>query len=212
MSSLWLTLNLPTSDPPHQARPRCPVYILLPSTRPNSCNGHRKVSNALPKSNRSHPHLSSYSSAVPNQACPLLLRLAWSCSLHFSFPTQQCAQPPNSWCAVVKIPLTSEPSLFCPNWWGELVVTASLFADWLLLMWLPPCIPLITTWLACPALTSTAHELYLPHPLCLPINFALPLMSISDQENWSWHNWPPLYHLTFQAHLPMVTLFSCPLH
>ena len=33
-----------------------PVYILPPSTRPDSCNGHRKVSNALPESDRNCPH------------------------------------------------------------------------------------------------------------------------------------------------------------
>ena len=32
-----------------------PVYILPPSTRPDSCNGHRKVSNALPEPDRSRP-------------------------------------------------------------------------------------------------------------------------------------------------------------
>ena len=100
-----------------------PVYILLPSTRPNSCNGHRKVSNALPEPDRSRPHLGSYTSAVPNQTRPLLLRLAQSCSLRFSFPVQWCAQPPNSRCTVAKIFLTSEPSLFHSDQRGELVVT-----------------------------------------------------------------------------------------
>ena len=99
------------------------IYILSPSTRPNSCNGHKKVSNALPKPNRSHLHLGSYTSAVPNQTCPLL-GLAWSCSLCFSFPTQQCTQPPNSQFAIVKISMTIRPPvLFCPDWRGELVVT-----------------------------------------------------------------------------------------
>ena len=32
-----------------------PVYIFPPSTRPDSCNGHRKVSNVLPEPNRSCP-------------------------------------------------------------------------------------------------------------------------------------------------------------
>ena len=100
-----------------------PISILSPSTRPDSCNRHRKVSNTLPKPDRSRLHLGSYSSAVPDQACPLLLGLAQSCSLRFGFPAQQCVQPPNSQCAVVKIPLTSEPSLFHPDWRGELVIT-----------------------------------------------------------------------------------------
>ena len=99
------------------------VYILSPSTRPDSCNGHRKVSNALPEPDRSHLHSGSYTSAVPDRAHPLLLGLAQSCSLHFGFPMQWCAQPPNSQCAVVKISLTSKPSLFWPDWQGELVIT-----------------------------------------------------------------------------------------
>ena len=122
------------SDPPPTCPPltllikhdlNAPVYILLPSTRPDSCNGHRKVSNALPEPDRSCPHLGSYSSAVPNRTLLLLLLLglAQSCSLHFSFPTQQCAQPLNSQCAVVKISPTSELSLFHPDWQGKLVVT-----------------------------------------------------------------------------------------
>ena len=69
------------------------------------------------------PHSGSYISAIPDWVHPLLLRLAWSCSLCFGFPMQRCAQPPNSWCTVVKISLTSEPSLFRPDWWGEPVVT-----------------------------------------------------------------------------------------
>ena len=105
-----------------------PVYILSPSTRSDSCNRHRKVSNALPEPNRRHPHLGSYSSADPNRTHPLLLGLAWSCSLCFGFPTQWCAQPPNPWCAVVKIFSTSEPSLFCPDQWGELVITGHCYA------------------------------------------------------------------------------------
>ena len=48
-----------------------------------------------------------------------------ACSLHFSFPTQQCVQPLNSRCAVVKISPTPEPSLFHPNRRGEPVVTHS---------------------------------------------------------------------------------------
>ena len=32
-----------------------PIYILSPLTRPDSCNRHRKVSNALPEPNRSRP-------------------------------------------------------------------------------------------------------------------------------------------------------------
>ena len=100
-----------------------PVYILSPLTRPDSCNGHRKVSNALPKPHRSHLHSGSHTSTVPDRAHPLLLGLAQSCSLCFDFPTQWCAQPPNSRCTVVKIPLTSEPFLFCPDRRGEPVVT-----------------------------------------------------------------------------------------
>ena len=54
----------PVSDSPSTGPPltllikhdlNAPVYILPPSTRPNSCNGHRKVSNALPEPNRSCP-------------------------------------------------------------------------------------------------------------------------------------------------------------
>ena len=75
------------------------------------------MSNTLPKPNRSHPHSGSYSSAVPDWMHPLLLGPARSCSLCFGFPAQ--------WCTVVKISLTSEPSLFCPNQQGELVVTAA---------------------------------------------------------------------------------------
>ena len=108
-----LTPNSPTSDPPHQAQPRCPVYILPPSTRPDSCNRHRKVSNALPKPDKKSSNLGSYTSAVPDWMCPLLLGLAWACSLHFGFLAQRCVQPLNSWYAVVKISLTSKPSLFC---------------------------------------------------------------------------------------------------
>ena len=102
--------SCPVSDSPLTHPP-----LLSSSTRPDSCNGHRKVSNALPEPDRSHPHLGSYSSAVSNRMHPLLLGLARSCFLHFSFPTQQCA--------VVKIFLTSEPTLFCPDQRGELVVT-----------------------------------------------------------------------------------------
>ena len=58
--------------------------------------------------------------------CPLLLGLARSCSLCLSFPAQQCVQPPNPWCAVVKISPTSEPSLFRPDWREEPVVTDRL--------------------------------------------------------------------------------------
>ena len=60
-SSLW-------SDPVHVLSLTCPpltllikhdldapAYILPPSTRPDSCNGHRKVSNALPEPDRSRP-------------------------------------------------------------------------------------------------------------------------------------------------------------
>ena len=125
MSCLWLTPKSPTSDPPHQAWPQCPVYILLPLTRPDSCNGHRKVSNALPKPDRSHLHSGSYTSAVPNQTHPLLLGLARSCSLCFGFPTRQCVQSLNSRCTVVNIFLTSELSLFHPDRQGELVITVT---------------------------------------------------------------------------------------
>ena len=83
------------------------------------------MSNALPEPDRSRPHSGSYTSAVPDHTCPLLLGLAQSCSLHFGFPMQQCAQPLNSWCAVVKISPTSKPSLFCPDQRGEPVVTVS---------------------------------------------------------------------------------------
>ena len=69
----------------------------------------------MPEPDRSRLHSGSYTSAVPDQACPLLLRLAWSCSLCFGFPMQRCAQPLNSWCTVVKIPPTSEPPLFHPD-------------------------------------------------------------------------------------------------
>ena len=58
----------PVSDSPPTRPPltllikhdlNAPIYILSPLTRPDSCNGHRKVSNALPKPNRSYPHLGS---------------------------------------------------------------------------------------------------------------------------------------------------------
>ena len=54
----------PISDSPPTCPPltllikhdlNAPVYILLPSTRPDSCNGHRKVSIALPEPDRSRP-------------------------------------------------------------------------------------------------------------------------------------------------------------
>ena len=84
------------------------------------------MSNTLPKPDRSRPHSGSYTFADPDQVCPLLLGLAQSCSLRFGFPVQQCAQPPNSWCAVVKISPTSELSLFRPNQRGEPVITQLL--------------------------------------------------------------------------------------
>ena len=54
----------PVSDSPPTCPPlallikhnlNAPVYILVPLTRPDSCNGHRKVSNVLPEPNRSRP-------------------------------------------------------------------------------------------------------------------------------------------------------------
>ena len=54
----------PISDSPPTGPPltllikhdlNAPVYILPPSTRPDSCNGHRKMSNALPEPDRSRP-------------------------------------------------------------------------------------------------------------------------------------------------------------
>ena len=73
-SSLWSdpihvsSLTHPNSPPLTllKARPQCPIYIFPPSTRPDSCNRHRKVSNALPELNRSCLHLGSYIPAVPN--------------------------------------------------------------------------------------------------------------------------------------------------
>ena len=59
-SKYYLWYSLLWSDPVHvsslphpnsppltllKARPQCPIYILLPSTRPDSCNRYRKVSN-----------------------------------------------------------------------------------------------------------------------------------------------------------------------
>ena len=84
---------------------------------------------ALPSSARqvflgSKSHTRTLIGTTPSTVCPLLLGLARSFSLRFSFPTQWCAQPPNPQCAVVKISPTSELSLFHPNWWGEPVITA----------------------------------------------------------------------------------------
>ena len=132
MSHLWLTLNSPIFDslsihPPLTLLIKynldAPIYILLPSTRLNSCNRHKKVSNGLPEHDRSRLHLGSYSSAVPDWTCSLLLEIAQSCSLHFSFPAQQCVQPLNSWFAVVKISPTIQTHLVCSDWQGELVIT-----------------------------------------------------------------------------------------
>ena len=70
------------------------------------------------------PHSGTYTSAVPDQMCPLLLRLARSCSLHFGFSMQQCVQPLNSQFAIVKIFTTIWLfALFCPDQRGELVIT-----------------------------------------------------------------------------------------
>ena len=68
-----LVSDLPPTHPPLTLLIKyalnVPVYILSPSTRPDSCNGHKKVSNALPEPDRSHLHLGSYTSAVPDRTC-----------------------------------------------------------------------------------------------------------------------------------------------
>ena len=82
------------------------IHIHIPSTSASYLHPHSHLPHCMSSDS------DSYSSAVPDQAHPLLLRLARSCSLRFSFPTQRCALPLNSQCAVVKISLTSELPLF----------------------------------------------------------------------------------------------------
>ena len=144
-----------------------PVYILLPSTRPDSCNGHKKVSNAFPEPDRSCLHLDSYTSAVPNQMCPLLLKPAQSCSLCFGFSAQWCVQPLNSWFAIVKISMIIwHPTLFHPNQQGELVVTwifsiwqawSSLEHFWTVLASWVPCWRILEVLGLCPELSRSGQ-------------------------------------------------------
>ena len=89
-----------------------PVYILPPSTRPDSCNRHRKVSNTLPEPDRSRPTRTAIPLLFPIGHIPFFSGLlglvpctsAFPCSSVRSHRTlgalqSRSLQPPNVLCS-----------------------------------------------------------------------------------------------------------------
>ena len=63
-----------------------PVYILLPSTRLDSCNRHRKVSNTLPEPDRSRPTRTAIPLLFPIRRVPFFSGLLGLVPCALAFP------------------------------------------------------------------------------------------------------------------------------